>query len=45
MNIKDQRVEDLTHQLQSLRAMYERATDSTLAAAGIKSNVRPVIAK
>jgi hypothetical protein len=34
VNIKDQRVEDLTHQLQSLRTMYERVTDKTLK--GIK---------
>jgi len=29
VNVKDQRIEDLTHQLHNLRKMYERATQST----------------
>ncbi|CAG7721138.1 unnamed protein product [Allacma fusca] len=29
VNVKDQRIEDLTHQLQNLRSMYESVTDST----------------
>jgi hypothetical protein len=29
VNVKDQRIEDLTHQLQNLRSMYERVTEST----------------
>ncbi|CAG7724864.1 unnamed protein product [Allacma fusca] len=39
VNIKDQRVEDLTHQLQSLRSMYERVTDKTLK--GIQPQPQP----
>jgi len=29
VNVKDQRIEDLTHQLQNLRSMYERVTESS----------------